>query len=72
MLIAGLTAFTVLDVLVGANTSTQIMPTLIYNYGVDSTNPPEAAAMSAIFAAFLILVIVGFGSVLLRRASNGR
>ena len=53
MLIVGLTPFAVLFVLVTSNSQTQIVPTLIYNYGIQGTNQGEAGAMSAMFAGFL-------------------
>lgn len=67
MLIAGLTPFAVLFVLVGSNSETQIVPTLIYNYGAEGTNQGEAGAMSAMFAAFLACLVLGFGFLVLRR-----
>ena len=70
MLIVGLTPFAVLFVLVGSNSQTQIIPTLIYNYGAEGTNQGEAGAMSAMFAAFLACLVVGFGFLVLRKGSR--
>lgn len=70
MLITGLTPFAVLFVLVTSNSQTQIVPTLIYNYGVEGNNQSEAGAVSAMFAAFLACLVVGFGILIGRRRAN--
>ena len=70
MLIVGLTPFAVLFVLVTSNSQTQIVPTLIYNYGIQGTNQGEAGAMSAMFAGFLACVVLGFGYLVTRRWSR--
>jgi ABC-type sugar transport system permease subunit len=72
MLITGLTPFAVLFVLVTSNSTTQIIPTLIYNYGVEGNNQSEAGAMSAMFAGFLACLVLGFGALMGRRKSNAR
>jgi ABC-type sugar transport system permease subunit len=72
MLITGLTPFAVLFVLVTSNSRTQIVPTLIYNYGLEGNNQGEAGAVSAMFAAFLACLVGGFIFLTTRKRNNAR
>ena len=72
MLITGLTPFAVLFVLVTSNSPTQIVPTLIYNYGLEGNNQGEAGAVGAMFAAFLACLVGGFIVLTTRRRNNAR